>query len=125
MDITPLVPKHLQVIEKYGDKKFTITKQEYEGSVFVFAENVISWQVTKSEEISLATLEPLLQYADDLEVVLIGGGDHHYRLPNELLTTFKEKNILIETMNTGAACRTFNVLLSEGRKVAAALVAID
>lgn len=130
VNITPLVPDTYKVIEKYGDGGFTISGDRHEGSVIVFPENVLTW---KAEEGCDATTEFFaylyeddanIAAATDLDMVLLGSGKAQQTILEQFNTAFRENNIRVEIMDTGAACRTYNILLSEGRKIAAALVAI-
>jgi uncharacterized protein len=67
----------------------------------------------------------LLAEAEAVEILLVGTGKDLLRLPPPLRDVFKEKHISADTMSTGAAVRTYNVLLAEDRAVAAALIAVD
>jgi len=62
---------------------------------------------------------------DPVEVLLIGCGDNLMFLPEHLRQMFREAGISVDLMNTGAACRTFNVLMTEERRAAVALIAVD
>ena len=74
--------------------------------------------------LSLADFEPLIALAGTLDVCLLGCGEHMLPLPRDLRMALKEAGLTVDPMDTGAACRTFNVLTGEGRAVATALIAI-
>ena len=114
-DIMPSAPAGAQLIQSYGPAGFRIGGQDYATSVLVTATATLPW----SGELTLETLAPLL--AAPLEILLIGTGARHAMVLPVLRQEFKTREIGLDTMDTGAACRTFNILLGEGRQVAAAL----
>ncbi|MQX35260.1 Mth938-like domain-containing protein [Roseospira navarrensis] len=120
MDITPLVPGHRQLVQAYGDGAFRISGVQHTGSVLVFPDVVYPW----SGEISAEGLADVLAAADDVEVLILGCGPSMTLVPSNLRRTLKDHGIVPEPMDTGAGCRTYNVLLAEDRRVAAALVAV-
>lgn len=73
----------------------------------------------------MEAFEKVFHEQDDIEVLLVGTGADLNPLPADLKAAFREAGILADPMSTGAAVRTYNVLLSEGRAVAAALLAVD
>ena len=122
MDITPLVPKGRQVIESYGADGFRINGERYPGPVMVWPERVMSWPVSDIEAAAVETLEPLFSAAPGIEILLIGSGAAFALAPPALRAALGARRIAVESMDTGAACRTYNVLMAEGRRVAAALL---
>jgi len=93
----------------------------YQSSIILSAGEIIpDWPVSSVDQLTTGTLEPLLGLHP--EVVLIGTGATQKFLAPELLMFFYSRKIGIEVMTTDAACRTFNVLVSESRKVVAALI---
>ena len=125
MDITPLVPKDLQLIQGYGDRRFRVNGTSHEGSLLIFARRTLAWQVTRPEDITYELLMPVVEADEDIEVLLLGAGKVAYFLPKEVRESLRAKGIAIEVMDTGAACRTYNVLAMEERLVAAALIAVE
>lgn len=67
-------------------------------------------------------VQALLDLAGDVDVIFVGTGDEIAHIPTELRTTLETAGLGVEVMNSPAACRTYNILLSEGRRVAAALI---
>lgn len=120
MDITPFVPADRQLIQAYGDGGFRITGIRHEGSVLVFADRTLPWTGELTAEALAAVLEAELRP----DVLLLGGGKSMQPLPREVKAQLRAAGIVVEPMDTGAACRTYNVMLAEGRAVAAALVAV-
>jgi uncharacterized protein len=127
MDLTPLVPAGRRIIEAYGDGGFRISGVRHSGSVLVFPELVIAWAVARWSEIDPAQLLSMLIEASrpQPELILLGTGSSLIRPDAGLRLELRAKGIGMEAMDTGAACRTYNVLLAEGRLVAAALIAVE
>ena len=123
-DITPVLPAHRQVIEGYGAGGFRISGQRHEGSVLLFPTRVIPWPVADVAEMTIDSLRPIIDAAGEVGLLLLGGGPTLQPVPAELRAALKSAGVVIEAMDTGGACRTYNVLLGEDRRVAAALVAV-
>lgn len=124
MDLTPLIPEGRQIVQGYGDGKFRIAEVVHEGSVLVFADRTLAWPVARFEEVGRAALDPLIAAATELDILVLGCGTTGRLLAPALRQALREHGIVVETMDTGAACRTYNVLAAEGRRVAAALIAV-
>lgn len=126
MDVTPLIPAGRQIIETYGDGRFRIANILHEGSVLVFPGQTLPWRVTDMAGLTVAALAPISQAAKsgEVELLLVGCGPRLAMIPRDLRATLRAEGIVIEPMDTGAAARTFNVLMAEGRRVAAALIAV-
>ena len=129
-DITPPISKGKMLIEKYGNGGFVISKVKYSGSVIVFPDKVINWQIDKDASLDKEVFEilygkELLAEFASAEVFLIGSGKEQRDISDKIKHISKENNVNIEIMDTGAACRTYNVLLAEGRDVAAALIDVE
>ena len=117
-DIMPPVGADAQLIQSYGASGFRIGHGTYDRPVLVLPTSTVVW----NGELTLEALEPLLNATPGTEVLLIGTGKRHEMIPAELRKELKARGIGVDTMDTGAACRTFNILLGEGRLVAAALL---
>jgi uncharacterized protein len=124
MDITPAVPEGSQVITGYGPGMFRIAGVAHSGSVLVLPNRTLAWAVTDFAEIDPAGLEPILSQDPPVDVLLLGCGPAMQLPSPELRVALRERGVVLEPMDTGAACRTFNVLLTEGRRAAAALIAL-
>ncbi len=117
-DIMPQLGADAQVIQSYGPDGFRIGNATYDTPVLVTPTEVFPW----SGELTLEALAPILTATPLAEVLLIGTGARHTMLPPALRSALKARELGIDTMDTGAACRTFNILLGEGRRVATALM---
>jgi uncharacterized protein len=124
MDVTPLIPEGRQVIEGYGEGKFRISGAVHEGPVIVFPERALSWPIAAIEDLSIEALSLALDPGDALEILLLGCGSSQIFVTPSLRAQIRERGPVLDSMDTGAACRTYNVLLSEGRRVAAALMPV-
>jgi uncharacterized protein len=126
MDITPLVPEGRQIIEGYGKGGFRIAGVAHAGSMLVFPDRLESWPVRDLAELTIGTLAAIVAAgrAGEVELLLLGCGPRLTPVPPALRAALREAGVGIEPMDTGAACRTYNVLMAEGRRVAAALIAV-
>lgn len=122
MDITPLIPGDRQVIDSYGPGRFRISGVDHMGSVIVFPERTLTWQVTEFSAVSIERLEAVTSAEPAVEVLLIGCGARMEMPPMALRAALRGHGMSCDVMETGAACRTYNILLSEARRVAAALI---
>jgi len=123
IDLTPLVPAGRQMIDRYGEDRFTVSGTVHHGSIIVFTDHTLAWPVRAITEVTLDSLQPILAVRESLEVVLLGCGARLTQIPRELRQMLRQAGLAAELMDTGAACRTYNVLAAEERKVAAALIA--
>jgi uncharacterized protein len=124
MEITPHIPQDRQVIESYGQGRFRISGKAHAGSVLVFPDRTLAWPVSAMADMSVDTLAAVLSAEPPVEILLVGCGERLIPLAGSLRMALRERGIGCDTMDTGAACRTFNVLLAESRRVAAALIAL-
>ena len=112
-------------IEAYGRGGFRLAGISHRGSLLCLPDGVWAWPVTSPDALTEAELEPVFQRAGDVGLFLLGTGAGPWALPRPLLMRFLDLKISIETMRTGAAVSTYNILLGEGRRVAAGLIAVE
>ncbi len=124
MDITPTIAKEKQLISGYGNGGFTISGLRYDGSVLVLPDKTLMWDVAELTALTPESFAPLLEASPLPEILLVGCGAEHSFLAAPIRALLKSRRVIAEPMSTGAACRTYNILLAEGRPVAAALVAV-
>ena len=123
MDVTPLIRKGQKIIQSYRGGAFKISGVVYEHAVILTPDDVWKWKIGGGvQDLSEAHFSSLTKISDQIDVVLLGCGSHMAFLPLDLRKTLKEQGIQIDVMDTGAACRTYNVLMAEGRRVACALI---
>ncbi len=125
MELTDNIAKGRQVIEGYGDGTFRVSGTVHRGSVLVFADRTLAWEVAGITGLSVESLAAVGQAEPTVEVLLLGCGAKAALVPGALREALRADGVVIEAMDTGAACRTFNLLMAEGRRAAAALIAVD
>jgi uncharacterized protein len=121
MDITRIAPQDRQHIQKYGQSGFTVSGNSFPGAVLVFADQTVEWLARSPDSLKLEDFGAIFERSDAVDLCLLGSGKSTVQVPGDLRTALKQRGLAIEPMDTGAACRTFNVLLAEGRAVMAAL----
>lgn len=114
----------LQLIQSYRPGGFTIAGTRHEGSLLVLPDRVLPWTVARLGEIDLASLEAVRLARLSVDILLVGTGAGFALFPPALRPPIREWGIVVDAMTTPAACRTYNILLAEGRAVAAALIAL-
>lgn len=124
-DISPIIPAGRQVVEKYGNGRFTISGEVWDGSVVILPEVTFAWDVSAPEQISYESFRELIAKEVPVDILLLGCGPRMTLVPSDLRKALRARGMVVEPMDTGAACRTFNILLAEERRVAAALIAVD
>ena len=123
-DITPLLGKNKKQIESYGNGGFKIAGEKFEGNIIILPESVHKFTAADIDNAVVEDLAPIIENADNIEVLLIGGGSTTEFFSKDVEKLMRSHRITMEYMDTGAAARTYNVLLSEERKVAVVLIAV-
>jgi uncharacterized protein len=111
-------------IDAYGNGGFRFAGMSHRGSILVLPSGVRAWPVTSIAEITGSTLDPIFAEGDALELLLLGTGLDIAAIPERIRLRFREARIGLDVMQTGAAARTYNILLAENRRVGAALIAV-
>jgi len=122
MDVTPLIPAGRQIIEDYGPGGFKVSGIQFDGPVLVLPERSQAWEVEGFGALSERSFDVVIAAEPRPELLLVGSGQRIQLMPSRLRQAVRAHGVVIEVMDTGAACRTYNVLLGEGRRVAAALL---
>lgn len=123
-DPTPHFPGR-PPIDAYGDGGFRFADMSHKGSILMLPSGVYAWAPVSFEASVTGDFSRIFDEAEAIEFVLAGTGPHFAMPSKEIRAAFAEAGIGLEPMDTGAAARTYNVLLAEGRAVAAALIAVD
>lgn len=116
-DITPPLSADAQLIRSYGPQGFRIGNTDHATHVLVLPDSTLPW----NGELALEAIMPLMTAFPLVELLLIGTGKHHQLVDVSFRKELRNKGVSNDTMDTGAACRTFNILLGEGRRAAALL----
>jgi uncharacterized protein len=114
--------RHL--IDSYGNGGFRFGDMSHRGSILALPGGVHKWAPEMMADLSLASLAPLMAESGHVDFLIIGTGTDIAFIPRDLREALKAKGIVIEGMATPAAARTYNVLVAEARRVAAALIAV-
>jgi uncharacterized protein len=110
-------------IDAYGNGGFRFAGMSHRGSILCLPSGIYAWQ--PSEPLDLDSLAPALAEHGAMRVLILGTGACQVFPSAAVRRAFAEAGLALEPMDTGAACRTYNVLLAEGRSVGAALVAVE
>ncbi len=108
------------LIHSYSAEGIRVGDTLMRSSCIVTADRLLEWPVPGVEALTAAHFEPL--FALQPELVLLGTGKAQRFPPGGVRAAFAERRVALEPMDLGAACRTFNILLQEQRRVAAALL---
>jgi uncharacterized protein len=111
------------IIQTYGDGGFTLNNIRYDGSIVIHTSGVSLWPISQLSITTLADFNWAMNVLPCIEFLIVGSGKLFMPLASDIRTLLRTKGISVDVMDTGAACRTYNVLSNEGRRVAAALVA--
>lgn len=110
-----------QLITGYGTGWVEINRKRFERSLIVLPNLVLdNWPVADFDSLAASAFSGLLQL--NPELILLGTGSRHRFIHPHLIRALTEAGISLECMDTAAACRTYNILMAEGRHVAAALI---
>lgn len=120
MDVTPLLKPEQKLVQSYTAGRFRISGEVFDGAVIVGADFVVRWQAAGIPD-DPAEFLPFMEKCD---VLLIGTGQNSSFLSPAQRQRFRDAGFNVDVMDTGAACRTFNVLSAEGRRVVAALLPV-
>ncbi|PWC76099.1 Mth938-like domain-containing protein [Azospirillum sp. TSH64] len=123
-DIMPMIPSDRQVIDGYGPGQFCISGQWRVGSVIVLPDRTLAWDATDVASLSVGDFAPVLAAEPKVEILLLGTGGTMRMIPKALRLELREQGVVVELMDSRAVCRTYNVLLAEGRRVAAAMLPV-
>jgi uncharacterized protein len=119
----PFLPGRHQ-IDAYGNGGFRFGGMSHRGSILALPSGMRAWPVASIAEIDAAALAPILAESGAIEILLLGTGIDPAFIGEQVRAPLAAAGIRLDAMQTGAAARTYNVLLAEDRRVAAALIAV-
>ncbi len=111
-------------IDAYGDGGFRFAGMSHRGSLLLLPRGVRAWAATDAAKLTMVDFAALLAEREAIEFVLLGTGAGQVFPSLAVRSGFDDAGLGLDPMSTGSAARTYNVLLAEGRKVAAALIAV-
>jgi uncharacterized protein len=112
-------------IEAYGNGGFRFADMSHRGSLLCLPSGIYGWEPKDPAALVVDDFDRILAEAGQIEILLVGSGKELRPIPKPLREAFRAARISADPMSTGAAVRTFNVLLAEDRAVAAALIAVE
>ncbi len=111
-----------QILQGYGPGMFRISEVVHNSSVIVLPHRTIPWPVEDITQLDGQALAPVLAEAPLLDILLLGTGNRMVPPDRILIAACRARSVALEYMDTGAACRTYNLLAGEKRRIAAALI---
>ena len=123
MDAAPHLPRQAP-IDAYGNGGFRFASMSHRGSLLCLPTGIWAWPVGAPQEITAESLERVFA-AKGVELFMLGTGKQPWLMPEAMRWRFRDTRIGLEVTPTGPAVRTYNILLAEGRRVGAALIAVD
>lgn len=112
------------VIDAVGQGGFRFADMSHRGSILILPSGIHAWPIACVSDLTSTSFQALFAEAPDVDFLLIGTGEKISRLAEPLLWRFREYRFQFDMMATLAAARTYNVLIAEHRRVAAALIAL-
>lgn len=110
--------------DAYGNGGFRFADMSHRGSLLALPSGIRAWPVNSMADLTAEVFDPIFAEGGELELLLFGTGLDIAVLPAAFRGRFREAGIGLDVMQTGAAARTYNILLAENRKVGAALIAV-
>jgi uncharacterized protein len=120
----PHLPRQV-LIDAHGAGGFRFGGMSHRGSVLCLPRGIWAWPVVSAGDITSETLSRVFAVTAELDFFIIGSGTLPWRPPDELRISFREAHVSLDAMITGPAVRTYNVMVMEGRRVGAGLIAIE
>ncbi len=111
-------------IEAYGNGGFAFAEMSHRGSLLCLPDAIWAWPVTEPERIDRASLERVFAAANGIDTLIVGTGTKVWLPPSELREALRAVKVVLDAMQTGPAVRTYNIMVGERRRVAAALIAV-
>ena len=112
------------LIEAYGKGGFAFAEMSHRGSLLCLPDAIWAWPVTRPEEIDEASLARVFAAANGIDTLIIGTGTDVWLAPPALRNALRRVSVVLDPMQTGPAIRTYNIMIGERRRVAAALIAV-
>jgi len=111
-------------IEAYGKGGFAFADMSHRGSLLCLPDAIWAWEVSRPEQIDKYSLERIFAAANGIDTLIVGTGTDVWVPPADLRAALRAVRVVLDAMQTGPAIRTYNVMLGERRRVAAALIAV-
>jgi uncharacterized protein len=112
-------------IDAYGGGGFRFADMSHRGSILALPSGIKAWAPAEGRGLVLGDFEDVFAESEAVELLLLGTGRDIVPVSEAVRQRFREAGIRFDAMQTGAAARTYNILLAENRRVAAALIAVE
>jgi len=120
--LEPHLPRQV-LIDAHGDGGFRFGGMSHRGSLLCLPDGIWAWPVADAAAVTEERLAAVFARADALDFFILGTGSEPWTVPEPLRARFRESHLSFDAMTTGAAVRTYNVMLMESRRVGAGLIA--
>jgi uncharacterized protein len=111
-------------IEAYGKGGFAFADMSHRGSLLCLPDSIWAWDITRPDQIDRYSLKKVFDAAGGIDTLIVGSGAEVWIPPRGLREELRSVRIVLDAMQTGPAIRTYNIMLGERRRVAAALIAV-
>ncbi|WP_316165326.1 MULTISPECIES: Mth938-like domain-containing protein [unclassified Bradyrhizobium] len=111
-------------IDGYGKGGFAFAGMSHRGSLLCLPDSIWAWDVIQPDQIDRYSLQRVFDAANGIDTLIIGTGNEVWIAPAPLRAALRGVNVVLDAMQTGPAIRTYNVMIGERRRVAAALIAV-
>jgi uncharacterized protein len=111
-------------IEAYGNGGFAFAEMSHRGSLLCLPDGIWAWPVIRPDQIDRASLARVFAAANAIDTLIVGTGNDVWLPPSALREALHAVRVVLDAMQTGPAIRTYNIMIGERRRVAAALIAV-
>jgi uncharacterized protein len=111
-------------IEAYGNGGFAFADMSHRGSLLCLPDAIWAWPVSRPQDIDQASLARVFALANGIDTLIVGTGTEVWQPPPALREALRRVRVVVDSMQTGPAIRTYNIMIGERRRVAAALIAV-
>ena len=111
-------------IDGYGNGGFAFAGMSHRGSLLCLPDSIWAWDVTQPSQIDRYTLQRVFDAANSIDTLIVGTATEVWIPPLALRNALRAVKVVLDPMQTGPAIRTYNVMIGERRRVAAALIAV-
>jgi uncharacterized protein len=111
-------------IDAYGKGGFAFAGMSHRGSLLCLPDGIWAWEVTRPDQIDRTSLERVFAAANSIDTLVVGTGTEVWLPPSDLRAALRAAKVVLDAMQTGPAIRTYNIMIGERRRVAAALIAV-
>lgn len=116
---------HSAPIDAYGNGGFRFAEMSHRGSLLCLPDAIWAWPVTRPQDIDRHALARVFEASAGIDTLIVGTGNDVWLPPNDLREALRRVHVGIDAMQTGPAIRTYNIMIGERRRVAAALIAVS